>query len=233
MPAWLLPLAISGISALSGMLANRKKQTEQQQVQNSRSVSEINNLNMPEYDDNQKMMRDVLMREYIGNIGSNEDFFGGYTNQGLNTINQGSDAANRAIENVLASRGLSGTSAGITSSIQGQLNRVNQQNSFLNEIPMLQDKRRQELLGAAGGFFSRLPVGSRQTGRTVTEGQSTGTGTVKDPGNPWGGAIGGLANSLFGLYGAGAFGGGVKTPTTYWPNQGQVAGLPPEYSIPG
>lgn len=212
MPAWLLPLAISGISALSGMLANRKKQTEQQQVQNSRSVSNINNLSMPEYDDSQKMMRDVLMREYIGNIGSNEDFFGGYQNQGLNTINAGSDAASRAIDNVLSSRGLSGTSAGITSSIQNQLSRVNQQNSFLNEIPLLQDKRRQELLGAAGGFFSRMPVGTRQTGQTITEGQSTGNTVGKDPGNPWAGAIGGLANSLFGLYGAGAF--NPKTPTT-------------------
>lgn len=226
MPAWLVPLAISGISALSGLLANRKKQSEQQQVQNSRSVSEINNLNMPEYDDSQKMMRDVLMREYIGQLGSNEDFFGGYTNQGLNIINEGSDAANRAIENVLASRGLSGTSAGITSSIQNQLNRVNQQSGFLNEIPLLQDKRRQGMLGDLSNFFSKMPVGSRQTGRTVTEGQSTGTQTVKDPGNPWGGAIGGLANSLFGLYGEGAF--DSKTPTT---GTTSTYGTNPDYNI--
>lgn len=232
MPAWLLPLAISGISALSGYLANRKKTAEQEQKQNSQTIQESEMMSMPEYDPQQKMMRDTLMQQYLDQLSSNEDYFGGYRNQGLQTINQGSDAANRAIENVLASRGLSGTSAGITSSIQNQLNRVNQQSSFLNEIPLLQDKRYQDLLGGASGFFSRLPVGTRQSGRQVSNTTGTSSGTVTDPGNPWGGAIGGLSNSLFGLYGAGAFSPKTNTGTTGTTSTNYDI-VPPGYKLPG
>jgi len=205
MPAWLLPLAISGVSALSGLLANRKKEAEQKSTTNQTTTTDIDQLSMPEYDEQTKMMRDTLMQQYLGRLNQNEDFFSGYRTEGLNTLNQGSDAANRAIENVLASRGLSGTSAGITSSIQNQLNRVNQQNSFLNEIPLLQDKRFSDLLSGASGFFSQIPKGTRMTGRNTSNSTATSTGTTTQPSNMLGGAFGGLANSLFGLYGEGAF----------------------------
>lgn len=218
MAAALIPLAISGISALSGLFSNRKKEATQTQntTQDSKSVQDTDTYSMPEYDEYQKQMRDILMRNYLGRLGSNEDFFSGYRTEGLNTINNGKDAAQRAIENVLAARGLSGTSAGITSQVQNQVNRIQQQNSFLNEIPMLQDKRYSELLSGASDFFSRLPVGTHNTGQSTTNTHTTGnmTGTSTQPGNMLGGAFSGLSNALMGLYGEGAFGGGIKTPTS-------------------
>jgi len=237
-----IPLAISGISALAGLFGNRKSTAQQQQVQktesDTRNVTDMNRLTMPEYDEQTLAMRNNLMQRYIGQLDDTQDYFGGYRNQGLNTINQGSDAANRAIENVLASRGLSGTSAGITSSIQNQLNRLNQQNTFLNEIPQLQDRRQREVLEAAGGFFSGLPVGQRTTGQDVQTGHTssttTGTGTQTQPGNMVGGLLGSLGGALSGLYGMGAFKPKVpiSTSSTYVPPVNYDI-VRPGYQLPG
>ena len=198
-----IPLAISGISALSGLFANRKQQ--QQQESTSRQVEDINQLTAPEYDQKTKAMRDILMNQYLDRLGDNQNFFQGYQRQGLSDINRGSDLAGESINNMLASRGLGGTTAGSYAQVANQLNRSGQQNQFLNQIPLLADQRQSNLLEGAAGFFKGLPVGQRQTGQNVTTTTSKGTATI--PGNMTGGAVSGLANSLMGLYGQGAFGG--------------------------
>lgn len=193
MPAWLVPLAISGISALSGLLANRGRKAQESQDQNIDSVT------TPDYDPKMLSMRNLLMDEYLNRLQGNEDFFQGYTNEGLKQINQGSDITSRMIENILSARGLTGTSAGGTSEIMNQINRGNQMSSFLNSIPLLRDQRSQQNLLSTGQFFSSLPYAKR------TQETRTGTGTQEQAGNPWGGAIGGLGNALGYFYGQGAF----------------------------
>ena len=191
-------LGISGISALAGLFANRKKQTEQTETSNE----SIDRLQAPEYDPKTSVMKDTLMNYYLDRLGDNSNFFQGYQQQGLRNINQGSDVANENINNFLASRGLGRTSAGATAMIGNQINRGNQIASFNSSIPLLQDQRFGNLLSGANDFFSKLPVAQRITGTTTGTKKTIGT----TAGNQLGGAFGGLANSLFGLYGAGAFG---------------------------
>lgn len=189
-----VPLAISGISALSGLLANRKKQAEQTSTQTTDTTS------APQYDDKALYMRNMLMDQYLDRMRFNEDMFQGYSNEGLRQINQGNDITSRALENILASRGLSNTSAGVSSQVQNQINRGNQQASFLNSIPLLRDQRQQQNILGAGQFFSSLPYATHQTGTQRS------TGTATQPGNALGGMFGSLGTTLAGLYGQGAFG---------------------------
>jgi hypothetical protein len=195
-----VPLAISGISALAGMFANRAKKAEQTSSQT------IDQTDMPQYDDKTLYMRNQLMDTFLDRLRSNEDFFGGYTNEGLKNINTSSDIAKRSLDNILAARGLSGSSAGASSAMQQRLNSLNQQSSFLNSIPLLRDQRAQQNLTGASGFFNALPTGTRRTGTT------TGTGTATQPSNILGGGLTSLGTSLAGLYGQGAFGG----PKPWW-----------------
>lgn len=217
MPAWLIPAAISGVSALAGLLGNRKKQAQQESTQT------VNQQLMPQYDDKALYMRNLLMDQFNDRTRLNEDFFQGYQNQGMQNINQASDALNRNIMQTLSARGLNSSSAGASSMVQAALNRLNQQSSFLNTIPLLKDQRQKENLAAASNFFTNLP-----TGRSIT-GTTTSKGTTTQPGNMLGGAFGALANSLFGLYGMGAFdskGGGNSTTNIPIPSEGGIYGTP-------
>jgi hypothetical protein len=205
-------LGISGITALAGLFANRKKQQEQRQTQ----TQDINELSSPEYDPKTQIMRDTLMNHYLDRLGSDDDFFKGYTQTGLRNINQSYDNTNESINNLLASRGLGRTSAGASSLVGNAINRGNQQSSFMNTIPQLQDQRSLANLQGASGFFNQLPIATRRSGQNT----STTVGNTEIAGNELGGTFGGLANSLFGLYGAGAFTPKKPTPTMPAPQYG-------------
>jgi hypothetical protein len=200
MAAAAVPIIATGVSALAGWLANRKKQTQQTQSQ----TQNINTFNMPEYDEKTATLRDRLINEYMSGYENNDDLFGGYQAEGLKNINQSSDSAMRALESMLSQRGIRRTGMAATALTGNVMNRLNQQSSFLNNIPLLRDELRRKKLGEAANLFGMIPKGSRQTG-TVS---STGTGTFTDPGNPLGGAVGNLGTTLAGLYGMGAFGDG-------------------------
>jgi len=208
MASFAIPLAISGISALAGLFGNRAKQQQQT------STSTTDQTTRPEYDDKALYMRNLLMDQYLDRMRQNEDVYQGYTNEGIKQINQGSDITSRAIDNLLSARGLSGSSAGAASQISNQMNRGNQQASFLNSIPLLRDQRQQQNLLQGGQFFSSLPYAQHQTGTTTQK------GTVTQPGNMLGGMLGSLGTTLGGLYGQGAF--------------GKIPGAPtPQYNIYG
>lgn len=204
----LVPLAISGISALGGLLSNRKKEITSTQDQTQ--TTNIDQRSMPEYDPQQQQMRSMLMHQFLGRTEDDNDYWSGYRRQGIEDINQQAGLTDEAISNVLASRGLGGSSAGASSLIGSQLNRGRQISSLINQVPLMADARRRQNLLDASGFFSNLPVGSHQTGTNTSTGH---TKTVQtDPGNPLGGMFGNLAGTLSGLFGAGAF---SKPQTTY------------------
>lgn len=200
---FLVPLAISGISALGGLLANRK--SKQEQESKSTSVDNIDQYTRPEYDPKSLIMRDLLMHQFLGRTEDDNDYWGGYAREGLNDINRGSDLNRQAIDNLLAARGLGRTTAGANSYISNEMNRLNQGNSLMNQIPLLADQRRRQNLLDASQFFNQLPVGQHVTGTTTRN--TTSSGTVTNPGNMLGGMFGNLAGTLAGLYGQGAFGG--------------------------
>ena len=220
LPAIALPLAISGISALAGIFGNRKQKAQSEQTQTT-DVS-----NMPQYDDRTLYMRNALMDQFMDRLRFNDDYFGGYTREGLGNINRASDIASQNIQNALNARGLGGSSAGISSAVQAQLNRLNQQSSFLNSIPLLRDQRASQNLAAASGFWDKIPIGTRQTGTTTTR------GTTTTPSNMIAGGLAGLGGSLAYLYGRGAFNksGGTTVhnpPIPDFPDYESDAGIDP------
>jgi len=222
-----IPLALSGISALGGLLGNRKKTLET--TQDTKSTENLDSTNQPVYDPQQQIMRSLLMNQFLGRTEDDNDYFGGYQREGIGNINQQADLNDEAIQNILASRGLGRTTAGANSLIGNQLNRGRQISSLNNQIPLMADARRRQNLLDASGFFGQLPVGSHVTGTNTRTSSSKGTQT--DPGNPLGGMFGNLAGTLSGLYGAGAFGktqlnSGPGTPGTYpnLPSMGVTSG---------
>lgn len=220
MPAFLAPLAIAGISAFGNFLANRKKTTEQTQDTTNRSTGTVNTTaNINDMSTTRPDMNPETLT-YLNNIRDRytalldqDPNLAGYEASGISNINRAGDLRSRAIQNVLAARGLSyspmagGAMAGAESS------RVSDTVNFQNQIPLLRDKLMRERLAEAGQFFSRIPMGQTVTNtgqRTGTETRDLATtgnmkGTNFDPGNPMAGLFGGLGSSLAYLYGQGAF----------------------------
>lgn len=195
----LLPLAISGISALAGLFGNKKQKQEEESVTKTDSTSTTT----PQYDGKTLIMRDLLMDRLLGRTEDNNDVFGGYTAEGLNNINAGANSSQTAIENILASRGLGRTTAGANSFIGNQISRIGQQNTLLNSIPLLADQRNQAALNDASSFWGKIPIGQQTVGSQT----ATTKGSKTIPGNQTAGGLLGLGTSLAGMFGKGAFGG--------------------------
>lgn len=207
-----IPLAISGISALAGLFGNRKQKQEQQtsssidQTTTGSSNQLVNLLNAPEYTPEMAAVRDQILNMLMGRVSSSTDLTG-YTTTGLQDINRGSDLKRRTMENVLASRGLSYSPSTAHSVGRVESDRIGEQISFLNQIPLLQRQLQGEDLSALGDFFSRLPVAQRQSGVTnlnttsTTKGTSTGSSTTTQPGNMMGGLFSGLGSGIASTYG--------------------------------
>jgi hypothetical protein len=208
-----IPLAISGISALSGLFSNKKSTATQQQNTtndvNTTDTQQVDLSNLPQYSPEMQQVLEFLTSLYRDRALSNQDL-SGYTGQGLRNINQGADIKRRALENILAARGLnySPTAANALGRIES--GRIGEQVNFLSGIPLLQRQLQGEDIDAFSRFFTSLPVGTRQIGTTTRTGQShsTGTGNVQStqPGNKLGGLFSGLGAGLAYGYGQGAFG---------------------------
>jgi hypothetical protein len=194
------PLASVVLGGLGGALGNRAQTSNQ--TSTTHGVQNVDNLTRPEYDPKSQLLRDHLINAYMSNLEGNDDFFSGYTNQGLSNINASTDAATRQIQNVLANRGIQGPMAGAGLSAP-LLASMGQKSNLLNSIPMLQDQRRQSILKDTSGFLSSLPIGQHTTGTTTSD--STTKGTQTTPSNMLAGMFQGAGSTLAGLYGSGAF----------------------------
>lgn len=220
---WFVPALIAGASFAGGMLGNRK-QTEQQRFNSNEAFDKtthtgIDTYAMPEYTEQMQTVLNNLLGVLGKRMDSSTDLTG-YTTQGLTNINKSSELKRRAMESILASRGLSYSPAAAAPLGRIQSDRIGEQINFLNGIPLLQRQLQGEDIDRFTKFFSSLPVGEHRTGSTVSyegghstkEGYNEGT----TPGNMWGGGLGNLASTMAYLYGNGAFGGPQKK-TIPWP----------------
>ena len=194
-------LTIGVLSGLGGLFSNRGGKTTQNT--NSTQTQNVDMSTMPQYDPKAQSLRDYLINLYMDNLKSNDDYFQGYTANGMSEINKSADASQRQIENALASRGIQGPMAGAGLAAP-MVARQGQVSSFLNSIPQLRDQRQQGILQSGSQFLNSLPVGQKQTGTNTTTGNSQTVNTT--PGNMLGGFFGNLGTSLAGMYGEGAFG---------------------------
>ncbi len=179
----LIPLAISGLSALAGGLSNRSQQTQQQQTSTS----------TPNLDPQDLNFRNQIMSQYLNQLSQGVNL-GGYQASGIDDINRNRELQGQQTRENLASRGINGPAFNFA------LNNINNQRygdltRFQQGIPLLQHQLQSDILRNAGGFFSSIPYGQTQTGK----------GTQTYPGNIAGGALGNLSSVLAYFLGQGAF----------------------------
>lgn len=236
--AALIPLAISGISALAGMSAAKKqneaaaagtKTTQDVNSSSNTSGSFANNSSgasstMPMYDQLGATSREQLLRTFMAQMdpAKIDQQVQGQTNMNAMNINAGADAKRRILADSFSSRGLGFSPAAATSSMGFDDARIGQQVQNMNSAPLLRQQLMDNALKNAGGFFSSLPVGSSTTTSGMQQGtqQQNTTGTQHMEGtqkgapstDPWAAAGTNMAGMLAGFYGQGAFGGPTSTP---------------------
>ena len=195
MPAFLAPLAISGISALAGLLGNRKKTATQESTTNSSSTQNVDLYNNPILSDEAASGYGVGINNLINQVNKGTDFRG-YAASGVRNINRQSEIKNKLLQRTLAQRGLSYSPAGAAIEARAADETAGQTFDFLNSIPMLQRQMQGEDINSLIRAAASMPVGSRQTGTTTQTGTSTTKGTATQPGDMLGGLFSGLGQGI-------------------------------------
>lgn len=227
MAALAIPLIAAAIPAIAGLFGGKKQETKGTQDTSTHEESAQNNTsgqtttgayngtqtatNVHNLSPLQQQLVDTFTKGAM-DLNSSAADLSGYRNQGLQNINDASDAQNTVLRNTLAARGLSFSPAAGNAEMMGQQNRLNQQSSFLQGLPLLQRQLQTQAQQGLVSAFSALPTDSTQTG--VSSGSSAGnmsgfsnttgvsdrtghtnqTGTVS--GNPLAGFAGGLGAGL-------------------------------------
>jgi hypothetical protein len=134
-----------------------------------------------------------LQSMYSGYLTSNPDLRG-YQAQQANTINTNSNLQTQAADQNAAARGLS--TSPIAASTDNLINaqRVAQNNSLAQSIPLLQRQLQGQTLAAGNSFFNSIPKGTTTSGNQNTQQQSqTTTQSAGGIGPAISGLLGGLA----------------------------------------
>lgn len=188
------PYIISGLSALSGLFGQKSKQ------QQGGTINETTS-SMPQYDPQAWGARNFTLDELMNRLTNRTGYLTAYTGQGLRNINQGADVRGKALQSILAARGLGGSPVGANLMAGQESGRIGEQVNFLNQIPMLNYQMQGQDLGQLASFIQGLPVGQTQTRTGTSAGTYTGT-----QGGGIGGGITNLSEMLAYLYGKGKIG---------------------------
>lgn len=204
MPAFLVPLAIAGISALSSYLSNRKKKTDQtgSSTSNLYSTDTYDQSNMPMLTPEAMQAYSALMPNLLNRVNQDPNL-SGYSASGLRNINSAGDTARGRITQMLAQKGLGSSPAAAALFARQGDSQAAEEANFRNSIPLLSRQMQGQDLDQLLRAASALPTGMRSTGtstRTGTNVTNT-TGSVTDPGNPWGGLASGLGQGIASTYG--------------------------------
>lgn len=193
MAGFALPI-ISGLAGLFGGAST--KQTNTQSSGNQTSSGTSGGSTTPNLSPLQQQLA-TLFTNNSQNMANNDPNLTGYTASGLQTINQSGNAATTALNNSLASRGLSFSPAAANAATQNTNNQINQGQQFLNQIPLLQRQLAQQNTAGLESAFGALPTGVTTTGsfNGNTSSQTNQSQTQQTPG--------GLLAGLFGGAGAG------------------------------
>lgn len=195
MPFPLIGLALSGLSALGGLFGGRSQKQEAFNESSFNQTGTSTNTSTPNLSPEQKQLQDVFVRALIDRYNTGTDL-SGYAAGGLRSINQSSDAANKLVGNILAARGLTYSPYAASVLGQGEVNRVGQQASFLNTLPLLSRQLQGEDIAGLVSGFSAIPTGYTTTGTTTQSGANKQKGTQLIPGNMLGGFFSGLGQGL-------------------------------------
>ena len=152
-----------------------------------------------------------------------------YEASGMEQINQGSDAASKAMAANLASRGLTFSPAAGNAQTAATLARTGQQAQFANSIPLLGRQMQQQSLGQLMNAFQVIPTGTTSAGTTTQNSTQTQNGTNLVSGNPIAGALSGATSG--GLTGFGL--GGLYNYMQSSPSASSQTGWTGSFAPPG
>lgn len=204
LPAFAIPLAISGISALSGWLGGRKKTSTQtgSSTSNLNSTDSYDQSNMPMLTPEAMQAYSALMPSLLNRVNQDPNL-SGYSASGLRSIGQAGDTARGRITQMLAQKGLGSSPAAAALFARQGDSQAAEEANFRNSIPLLSRQMQGQDLDQLLRAASALPTGMRQTGTTTRTGTNVTntTGSVTDPGNPWGGLATGFGQGLASTYG--------------------------------
>ena len=204
MAAFALPLALMGISGLSGLLGGRKKTNTQTQssTTNQSGTDSFDNSSMPVLTPEAQRALEVLMPMLQNRVSQDPDLRG-YRSEGLRNIGQEGICARAKLAQMIAQRGLGNSAAAAGLYARQGDQEATSATSFQNSIPLLARQFQGEDLDRLMKVTSLLPTGMRQTGTRNfnSTGTTNSTGTMTDPGNPWGGLVSGLGQGLASTYG--------------------------------
>ncbi len=218
MASWAVPLAISGLGALGGLISNKPKEVKTNQTTNTDSDTQTafqntgfqSGSSTPTYDPYSEELKRALIQKHLASLDEDPNLTG-YGLSGVRDINNLAGLRTQSLQNALASRGMGQNPY---APLISESARVSDVANFRNQIPLLARQLRNTALTNAGGFFSNLKPGQEYTGFNQGYGGTSGEqhgashteGTNVQPGNEAGGGISSLATILAGLYGNNAFG---------------------------
>jgi len=204
MAAFAIPLAISGISALAGILGNRKKSATQENTttQNSSGTQLTDSSSTPMLTPEALGAYSQLFPALQNRVQQGADI-SGYRDAGLRNINSSGEGARNRIIQALAARGLSNSPASAAILARQGDAQASESSNFLNNIPLLQRQMQGQDLDQLLRAASALPTGMRNVGSVSTTGSATSksTGTATQPGDMLGGLFSGLGQGLASTFG--------------------------------
>jgi hypothetical protein len=186
-----VPGILMGISGLAGLFGGRPKTTTME----STKTGSMDQTNMPVFSQEQLEVLKRLMPALFSRI--NGPDLGGYETQGMANINKGYNVRNKALQNVMAARGLMNSPLAGSVMAGSEAGRIGDIVNFRNTIPEKRWGMQGEALGQLGSLFNALPTGSHMTGTS----NEHITGTQKGSGDMMGGLMSGLGAGLASGYG--------------------------------
>ena len=195
-----LPI-ISGLAGLFGGGTQQKQATSQQSSGTQTTNGTTSSSTTPELSALQSQLSNQFGQGLINqyNQGTNLQ---PYEAQGLQSIQSGANAAQKATQNQIAARGLSFSPAAQTAETAQNINSGNQTSQFLQSIPLLQRQLQQQNLQQLISGFSALPtaVGSQGTQNQTQTSNTSTTGNGALSGNPTAGLFSGVGAGLAAAY---------------------------------
>ena len=190
---------LGGLGGLFGGNATKNVNSSQNNSGTSSSQTQNYGTTSPNLSPLQSMLSNMFGGQAAA-LSQQDPNLTGYTAQGLQNINQSTNAASKNVSNQLASRGLSFSPYAATAMAQPQIAAAGQQSNFLSSIPLLQRSLQQQNIAGLESAFSALPTGTTSTsgGNTNQQQQSSMNG-VNIQSTPGGGVAGGISGLGGGL----------------------------------
>lgn len=186
----ILGAALGGLGGLFG-----PKQSNKIDVTRTNKTSETST-ETPNVDPEMMGYMRQALGGYANNLNGNDAMFEALRRSGIMGINQQAGVTQNHIGNLMASRGLNFSQAGITPQAYAEMARGGQIAQLNNQLPILKDQRMMDNLGALFSSARQVPFSVTRTGNSDQTQTEKGTVPGQTGGGGFGGAIGGMASGL-------------------------------------